>query len=109
MDIEFQNDEQRTLCEQQKVATKKLGKPCARKLRTRLADLSAAVNVRELAAGHPHPLKGTRSGQFAVDLQGGVRLVFEPVNDPVPHRDDGGIDWNQVTRVRIVFIGDYHD
>lgn len=109
MDIQFQNDEQRTLCEQQKVATRKLGKPCARKLRTRLADLSAAVNVRELEAGRLHPLKGDRSGQFSLDLQGGIRLVFEPANDPVPNHPDGGIDWIQVTRVRIVFIGDYHD
>lgn len=47
-------------------------------------------------------------GQFAVDLDRGRRLVFEPANRPVPHRDDGGIDWTKGTVVRIVFIGDYH-
>jgi len=109
LEIEIPDDRLRTLCEQQKAAVRKLGKPCSRKLRTRLADLSAAVNVRELEAGRPHPLKGDRSGQFSLDMQGGIRLVFEPANNPVPHHPDGGIDWNQVTRVRIVFIGDYHD
>jgi len=109
LEIEIPDDRIRKLCEQQKAAVRKLGKPCSRKLRTRLADLSAVVSVRELEAGRPHTLKGDRSGQFSLDLQGGIRLVFEPANDPVPHRPDGGIDWIRVTRVRIVFIGDYHD
>jgi len=109
LDIYFADDKLRAICEQEKVATKALGKPCARKLRARLADISASVNVKELVAGRPHPLKHDRSGQFSLDLHGGVRLVFKSANDPVPHHDDGGIDWKWVTQVRIVFIGDYHD
>jgi proteic killer suppression protein len=109
VDIEILDDDLRKTCEQERSATKAYGRPCARKLRARLADLIAAMNVQELVAGRPHPLKGDRSGQFSLDLQGGVRLVFEPANDPIPKRDDGGIDWRSVTRVRIVFIGDYHD
>lgn len=91
------------------MAVKKLGDVCARKLRTRLADLSAASRVTELVAGNPHPLTGDRLGQFAVDLAGGWRLVFAPANDPVPRRDDASIDWSAVTIVCIEFIGDYHD
>ena len=122
MDIEIPDDDLRVICEQERAATRALGRPCARRLRTRLADLTAAVHVQELVAGRPHPLKGDRSGQFATskphyaivlkfaqDLHGGVRLVFEPANNPIPEQDDGGIDWRRVTRVRIVFIGDYHD
>jgi proteic killer suppression protein len=109
LDIEIPEDDLRVICEQERAATRALGKLCARRLRTRLADLVAAVHVQELVAGRPHPLKGDRSGQFALDLHGGVRLVFEPANDPIPEQDDGGIDWRGVTRVRIVFIGDYHD
>jgi len=52
---------------------------------------------------------GDRTGEFALDLHGGVRLVFEPANIPTPIREDGSIAWNLVTKVRIVFIGDYHD
>jgi proteic killer suppression protein len=48
-------------------------------------------------------------GQFALDLDGGRRLVFEPAHDPIPRKDDGGIDWSAVSRISIVFIGDYHD
>lgn len=91
------------------VAEKDLGLVCARKLRNRLSDLEAAQRVTELVAGNPHPLKGNRAGQFALDLAGGWRLVFAPAHDPCPTRPDGGIDWSHVTIVRIEYIGDYHD
>lgn len=109
MEINFKDKKIRELCERQAVAEKKLGAACARKLRTRLGDLEAASCVTELVAGNPHPLKGDRVGQFALDLAGGWRLVFAPDHDPCPTRDDGGIDWSQVTIVSIEFIGDYHD
>jgi toxin HigB-1 len=65
--------------------------------------------VQELVAGRPHPLKGDRAGQFALDLDGGKRLVFEPANEPIPYKQDGSIDGAIVTHICIVFIGDYHD
>ena len=86
-----------------------LGPVGFKKLRARLADLEAATRVTELVAGKPHPLKGNRKGQFALYLDGGCRLVFVPANEPVPQKNDGGIAWSEVTAVRIVFIGDYHD
>lgn len=109
MEIDFKDKKLRELCEQQRVAERKLGAACARKLRSRLADLQAANCVTDLVAGRPHPLGEDRAGQFAVDLEGGRRLVFEPDHNPVPLRDDGGIDWSRVIRVRIVYLGDYHD
>ena len=109
MEVDIPDDALRALCEQQRLAVKELGRPCARKLHSRLADLMAAAHVRELVAGRPHPLTGDRLGQFALSLHGGVRLVFEPDHNPVPMLPDGGIDWARVTRIRIVFIGDYHD
>jgi len=109
LEIDIPDDALRALCEQQRLAIRKLGAPCARKLRSRLADLLAAAHARELVAGHPHPLTGDRQGQFALSLRGGVRLVFEPDHKPVPMLPDGSIDWTGVTRIRIVFIGDYHD
>lgn len=109
MEIIFGDSKLQKLCEQQAVAQKQLGQAGARKLRSRLADLAAAGSVRELVAGRPHPLKGDRAGQFAVDLEGAKRLVFKPANDPIPCNEDGSIDWSKVTRVCIVFMGDYHD
>lgn len=109
MEIDFIDNKLRALCERQSDAQKKLGANGAKKLRTRLADLQAVSNVLELLAGRPHELTGDRKGQYAVDLDGGRRLVFEPDHKPVPSKLDGGIDWSRVTRIRIVYIGDYHD
>ena len=109
MEILFATTKLKELCEQQKKMQKELGNVCARKLRTRLTDLAAAASVSELVAGHPHPLKGDRAGQFALSLEGGFRLVFEAANDPVPKTQDDAIDWANVTIIRIVFISDYHD
>jgi toxin HigB-1 len=109
MKITFENEDYKTLCEQSNVSQRKLGPKMAKKLRARLAELMAASSVVELCAGHPHPLKGDRAGQFALDLVHPRRLVFEPDHDPVPLKEDGGIDWSQVTQVCIVWIGDYHD
>ncbi|VAX11639.1 hypothetical protein MNBD_GAMMA26-32 [hydrothermal vent metagenome] len=108
MDITFINDKMKRLSENHRVAERQFGAACARKLRVRLADLEAAATVSDLVAGRPHPLKGDRQGQFAVDLAGGIRLVFEPNHNPCPRLDSKAIDWPRVTRIRIVFIGDYH-
>lgn len=108
MEISFKDKKIRELCEIQVVSEKKLGSACAYKLRIRMSDLEAASRVTDLVAGNPHPLHGDRSGQFALDLAGGRRLVFIPNNDPRPVYPDGGIDWSQVTSVCIEYIGDYH-
>ena len=109
MVILFDSKELERLCQEERHALRSLGKDGARKLRARFADLQAAHRVTDLVAGRPHPLVGDRAGQFAVDLDGGRRLVFRPEHDPIPTRDDGAIDWARVTAVRITFVGDYHD
>lgn len=109
MEVRYKDKKVRELCEKQAVAEKKLGATSARKLKVRLVALEAAMRVTDLVAGNPHPLKGDRLGQFALDLAGGWRLVFAPAHDPCPTRPDGGIEWSQVTIVSIEYIGDYHD
>lgn len=109
MEITFKDNKLKKLCEVQREAQRKLGTKCARKLRSRLSDLMAAEAVTDLISGRPHPLKGNRAGEFALDLDGGKRLVFESANDPVPLIEEESIDWSKVTSIRIVFIGDYHD
>jgi len=109
MEINFKHKKLKDLCEQAQLAQRNLGSKMARKLQARLADLLAAPSVAELPqADRPHPLKGDRAGEFALDLVHPKRLVFEPDHNPVPRKDDGGIDWSRVTRVCIIWIGDYH-
>ena len=55
-----------------------------------------------------HQLKGNRDEQFAVDLVHPYRLVFEPNHDPLPRKEDGGINLEQVTAIKIMEVVDYH-
>lgn len=107
--IQFKDKKVRELCETQAVAVKKLGEVCAKKLRTRLSDLEVADCVKDIVAGRPHVLQGSRAGQMALDLAGGFRLVFAAANDPVPRREDQSIEWSHVTIISIEYIGDYHE
>ena len=109
MDIDFASSDLRSICENPRDATKKLGAASSKKLQGRLADLMAVARLGELPAGKPHPLKGNRLGEFAISLAGGHRLVLEACDNPIPTTPDDATDWPNVTMVRIVFIGDYHE
>ena len=108
MEIDYSDKQIENICLYNKQAQKALGRPIAKKLQRRLADIDSADNVRELVAGRPHPLIGDREGQFALDIGGGARLVFEP-DEPIPRLDDESINWGIVGEITIVFIGNYHD
>ncbi len=96
------------LCNDDRVQLQELNKEGSKKLKARLSDLRGARSVADLTAGNPHPLTRDLAGHYAVRLDGGRRLVFRPTNQPPPTRSDGSVDWEQVTAVCIVEIGDYH-
>lgn len=109
MKVSYEDEDVEALCKQSRVATKKLGAESAKKLQRRLSELHAASVVSELVIGRPHPLEYDRSGQFAVDLHKGKRLIFKPTHQPPPFKTDGSIDWSQVTEITIIGAEDYHD
>lgn len=111
MDILFRSKDLESLCHDDKVAVRSLGAESARKLRTRLDDLSAAASLSYAPSlpGRFHALTGDRKGQYAFHLQGACRLVIEPIGNPLPCRADGSLDLEKVAVVRVVFVGDYHD
>lgn len=109
MDIMFRSASLRTSCNDSKKGLRKFGDARFGTIRRRLDDLRAAANLLELPpASRCHPLKGKRAGQFAVDLDGGWRLVFEPANDPLPLMADGSLDRSRVSAITILEITDYH-
>lgn len=77
-------------------ASRLFGVPIGRKYIQRLAVLKATDKFMELY-GHRalrlHPLKGKRTGQYAMTLTGNYRLIIEKV---------------QEDRVRIMEVEDYH-
>lgn len=111
MDITFKNSKLQKLANSSKEALRKLGKQNAAKLSQRLDELKAAgtlEDMRHLPAARCHELKGDRKGELAVNLHGGDRMVFKPNHDPTPTKDDGGLDWTQVTAILVTEIVDYH-
>lgn len=81
------------------------------KIKMRLKNLKDADNLaimRTLPAARCHELTGDRKGELAVDVSGNYRLVFEPNHDPVPQKEDGGLNWEEVTKIQINAIEDYH-
>lgn len=72
-------------------------------------ELGAANNLSMLPpAARCHPLEGDRKGQFAVDLKHPYRLVFEPLSDELPLKEDGSLDIGRITGIIILDIVDYH-
>ena len=108
MQITYASKTIQRLCEEDKHQRKQLGEQRAKRLKNRLAELRAVENVSQLQLGRPHALTADRAGQYSVDLDGPMRLLFEPTDQPPPTLPSGGIDWQQVSSVRLLEIGDTH-
>ena len=108
MQITYASKTIQRLCEEDKNQRKQLGEKRAKRLKNRLAELRAVENVNQLQLGRPHALTADRAGQYSVDLDGPMRLLFEPTDQPPPTLPAGGIDWQRVSSVRLLEIGDTH-
>ncbi|MCH8273824.1 MAG: killer suppression protein [Armatimonadetes bacterium] len=112
MRISFRSTRLENDCNDSTRLVRRYGPEQARLIRRRLDELEAAPNLaemRNLPQARCHELAHDRKGQLAVDLRHPKRLVFEPGHDPVPRKPDGGVDWNQITAIRVLEIVDYHD
>ena len=110
MDIIFKDSSFQEQCNNQKLLVKTYGKDMAKRIRRRLDDLQAAhtLDTMRTLPGRCHELKGDRVNQISLDLVHPQRLIFEPANDPIPIKPDGGIDWSQVTAIQVLCIEDPH-
>ena len=78
---------------------------------SRIKVLSRALNLGQISEKPPtrlHMLKGDWKGKYAIDVKRGLRIVFEINHDPVPRRPDNSVDVDQVTKIGIIGIFDYH-
>lgn len=98
-------------CESDRSGVRRFGREQWTVIRRRLAVLRAAPTLAAVRGtpGRLHPLSGNRRLQYALDLRGATRLVFEPDHEPLPELPAGGIDESGVTAVRIIEVVDYHD
>ena len=87
------------------------GKIPAKEIKKSHSALVQAKNVAFLLANHIrgcHQLKGDRFELFALNDDQPYRMIFRAA-DPVPRKDDGGVDTSAVESVSIVELHvDYH-
>ena len=111
MDIIFASEKLKKILSSEKEIVRKYGPARRKALMRRMSELRAAANLevmRTLPQARCHELKQSRKGQLAVDLAHPYRLIFEPANDPLPTKPDGGLNWSAVTAIRIIEVTDYH-
>jgi len=111
VDILFQDQKLANICNSESSLIRKHGPRRATLLRRRLDQFRAAENLevlRSLPQVRCHELKGDRAGTLAVDLDHPYRLIFEPANNPVPRKPDGGLYWTAITVIRVLCVEDYH-
>lgn len=80
-------------------------------LKRRMAFLESVAILEDCRekSGKFKELKGNRYGQLSCRLDGGYRLIFEPADEPIPRKADGGLDWKNIKAIRILSVEDYHD
>lgn len=43
-----------------------------------------------------------------MDAKHPFRILFEPAHESIPAKDDGGLNWLEVTAITIIDVEDYH-
>jgi proteic killer suppression protein len=111
LQISFAKRRLQNTCEKHRSLRKEHGAACAKKISARLADLEAASSLEHFRhlPGGCHELDGDRSGQLALKLPDGKRLIIRPSANPAPTKTDGGLDWSAVETVEVIEIINYHE
>lgn len=110
LDLAFDSKSLRSVCENEEDAQDKLGPSVAETLKHRLADLRAAISIRDLLVGKPRIIKSTKFGQeiVIVELGDGYQLVFGANHPNNPILENGDINWAKVSRIKILQIERNH-
>ena len=113
MEITFANKKLMKQMNDSREMVKVHGSKRAKKLQIVLTQLHAAPNLGIFAPPYSpphrcHELTGNRKGQLSVDLDHPYRLILKPDHEPMPQRDEGGLDWQAVTKIKIIGVVDTH-
>ncbi len=113
MEITFSSTKLKKQLNEGKVMIKVHGPKRAKVLQIVLTSLRAAPNLGFFAPPYSpphrcHELSMNLKGVLSVDLDHPYRLLFCPKNDPLPMREEGGLDWGRVTIIEIKGVEDTH-
>lgn len=102
--LAFQDDKLRQLCESTVSAKRRFGVQTAKTLHTRLADVQACANVAELEGiGFASVDKGEDARIF-ISIGDGYTVTAVVNNRPEPRLRGGRLDAKNVTRLKIMSI-----
>ena len=104
MDLVFATKTIRHLCESQSKARRFFGKRVADKLRSRLSDLEAALNINDMSVWCLSEPPTEPNGQLSLEIEDGFALVIAAAETPTSNVEGVAIDWTRVTRVKVVKI-----
>jgi proteic killer suppression protein len=112
MDITFKDKKLGKIFNSKKRLRRKYGDENAKLIRRRMMVLKGANVLEDVPHTKPmrrHQLSGDLDRYFAVDLKQPARLIFAPNHNPLPKKEDGGLDLTKITAIKIIKIeGDYH-
>ena len=108
MELAFDSQGLRTICENEARANDELGLAAAGALKNRLADLRAATTIYDLVAGRPRFLE-TDNQRLIVDLSNGRRIVLEANHTVNPTTESGRLDWARISRIKLLRIESDYD
>jgi len=94
MKIYFDTKKLQKQCSKNQNMVKAFGPRRSERLQQRIGELQAAGALSDIS--HLLPIRChelvNRLSVFSVDLEYPSRLLFIPANDPIPRKEDGGID-----------------
>lgn len=110
MTITFEQKKLKELANDFAKCQKVMGQQRAKLLNKRLQDMLVAETLDDVRflPGNYHELTGDRKGQWACNLDQPFRLVFRPLESPIPTDADGRYIWSEIKGVVIIEIVNYH-
>ena len=111
MIISFRNRKLEKDLSDEKALIRRYGAGQAKKIQQRLFELQAAENLdtlRTLPQVRAHELSGNQAGQISLDIKHPYRLLITPDYEAPPRKNDGGLDWKKITKIKILKVEDTH-
>ncbi len=110
MEITFTDKKLEKLANDDRKMVRVMGQIRATLLRRRLTQLANAETLEDVRnlPGNYHELSQNRKGQWGCDLDQPYRLVFTPMERPIPVNNSGQYIWLEIAGVEIIEIINYH-
>ena len=110
VNITFADKRLERLVNEDRRMIRELGMLRATLLRRRLSQLEDATSLEDVrnVAGNYHELKHNRKGQWSCDLDQPYRLIFAPIEKPIPINESGQYVWMKIKGIEIIEIINYH-